>query len=1811
MQTVVLGWFGFSAVWFIPLFWRLVKAALPGGGGLAGPGSIRLWLGFVGVLTASCTLATALTGDATTNALGHALARGFEHVFGHVGTPFAMVALFVVGLPWLVGVRWRQVNAWLDASFGIRFARERGDEEPRGVADLPRAALHRDDDRRVRRAADVQPTTAHTVNSMAPRQNGRYARPTLWKPNDAQRGERRSASAGGAARAAAEPTAPAGWLKPGAQPAAAMATGAAGTAAAGASTAGFAKVAGAAAAASEPAKTAGGAMSAHHAPKTINPPLSVGGAPKAAGPAMTGSGAAKTPPPASAMPAPTIAAAKPAAATMPPSGLSKAERLAAPTGGAAAPLAAPAAAVTSPAAFAPAATGIAKPIGSTAAVAALGKRAQARPAAPDPRFAPRRPATQAAVSAARNRPMTFTPSRQTAGSTPPQPAPRAQTAAPTAETARKRAPANPARAPLYAWHEKPAERIAPAASVHETLRSIEASAAQWTALAGATSTAATPVTARESMAAPAAPSGGAAASAAPDSHAPTSAETAAPNDHASTSAETVAPDGHAPTSAETAAPDGHAPTSAETAAPDGHAPTSAETAAPDGHHASTITEATAPNGHVSATVETSAVAAPAGITQAAPPIAADTCPAGEHVIAAVEPACTSDSAAIGAGAIAHAEAGAAASTAETASPIGADTHIAPSREADRTAQTAPTVPSPAEATPHVDAPHALDVAARALVGNTAATAHGAAAVNGSAQRADTASPAASTSGPPAPVAASAASSDRAAPQPVATAAPASIATSGALGTMKASGAAGPQPSTIAAQRASAIDDTGQPPSTGHSTHAAVSNELGRRPHAAPDAVTPALPPAAAARAAAVPTSASTMQRQALASESGEASQGVARAAAAGDSRETTQVSPAGARPDGAAPSAAVGNPIAPLPDASAITAHEDAPTSAAPDAATPVIAAMDSAMPNAVAPASAIASNAGMSPASASAAAPRMASAPASAAVPNTHPPLPRAAAAVPGVASIGVAAPGVIVTNAATALPAAPGRIASPAGASAVAPGAITPNAASTDVAPAAAPASDVSPNVVPAPAVGANASVPPAGASSAARHVNAPMVASTGAAAPAPSIPSSLPPSTVTSNAERRATTTAPTAAPAGLAPNPVAASSFVAPTTSAAPGQFAPAATAPADSAPAAAEAPPGRVPNPPAGAGFVTPTSPTPGPLPPAAETPAATATLTAPPPGLAPNPPAGADFAATPEAVAHPFGNPSAPAPGAIPESPATAPSVAPTANGAEAPGAPLAFAPSPVPAMPAAPAAADPASAAPAAEPVRPSRPPAPNAFEFHAPAASNVELPTLDLLEPASDTIEAISDEHLAQTGQIIEQRLQEFKVPVTVVGASAGPVITRFEIEPALGVRGSQIVGLMKDLSRGLGLTSIRVVETIPGKTCMGLELPNAKRQMIRLSEILASRQYQHSASQLTIAMGKDITGNPVVTDLAKAPHMLVAGTTGSGKSVAINAMILSLLYKATPEDVRLIMIDPKMLELSVYEGIPHLLAPVVTDMKLAANALNWCVGEMEKRYRLMSALGVRNLASFNQKIRDAAAKEKKLGNPFSLTPEDPEPLSTLPLIVVVIDELADLMMVAGKKIEELIARLAQKARAAGIHLILATQRPSVDVITGLIKANIPTRVAFQVSSKIDSRTILDQMGAESLLGQGDMLFLPPGTGYPQRVHGAFVADEEVHRIVEYLKQFGEPQYEEGILDGPSAEGGTQDLFGEAPDAEADPLYDEAVAFVVRTRRASISSVQRQLRIGYNRAARLVEQMEAAGLVSPMGINGSREVLAPPLPE
>ena len=487
-----------------------------------------------------------------------------------------------------------------------------------------------------------------------------------------------------------------------------------------------------------------------------------------------------------------------------------------------------------------------------------------------------------------------------------------------------------------------------------------------------------------------------------------------------------------------------------------------------------------------------------------------------------------------------------------------------------------------------------------------------------------------------------------------------------------------------------------------------------------------------------------------------------------------------------------------------------------------------------------------------------------------------------------------------------------------------------------------------------------------------------------------------------------------------------------------------------------------------------------------------------------------------------------------------------------------------------------------------------------HGEGGSN-QLPPMSLLLPPKHNPAAVqSEEELLQNSITIEEKLAEFRVKVKVLDAYAGPVITRYEIEPDVGVRGNSVMNLEKDLARSLGVAAIRVVETIPGKTCMGLELPNPKRQTIRLREILESSVFQDNPSKLALALGQDTSGAPVVTDLAKAPHLLVAGTTGSGKSVGVNAMILSMLFKARPEDVRLIMIDPKMLELSIYEGIPHLLAPVVTDMKLAANALNWCVNEMEKRYRLMSHVGVRNLEGYNQKIAQAAAQGRKIANPFSYTPDDPEPLEKLPFIVVVVDEFADLMMVAGKQIEQLIARLAQKARAAGIHLILATQRPSVDVITGLIKANIPTRIAFQVSSKIDSRTVLDQMGAENLLGQGDMLFLPPGTGYPLRVHGAFVADNEVHKVADYWKQFGEPNYVDDILS-PASED-----FQLSGGSERDPLFDQAVEVILRTKKATVSSLQRHLRIGYNKAATLIDQLEAEGVVSAPDHSGKRTILA-----
>jgi S-DNA-T family DNA segregation ATPase FtsK/SpoIIIE len=484
--------------------------------------------------------------------------------------------------------------------------------------------------------------------------------------------------------------------------------------------------------------------------------------------------------------------------------------------------------------------------------------------------------------------------------------------------------------------------------------------------------------------------------------------------------------------------------------------------------------------------------------------------------------------------------------------------------------------------------------------------------------------------------------------------------------------------------------------------------------------------------------------------------------------------------------------------------------------------------------------------------------------------------------------------------------------------------------------------------------------------------------------------------------------------------------------------------------------------------------------------------------------------------------------------------------------------------------------------------------------------LPPLALLDEPEKSLEVLSTDTLEFTSRLIEKKLLDFGVEVKVVAAYPGPVITRYELEPAIGVKGSQIINLVRDLARALSVVSIRVIETIPGKSLMGLEIPNPTRQIVRLSEIMSSQVYADMASPLTLGLGKDIAGNPVVADLQRMPHLLIAGTTGSGKSVGINAMLLSLVYKSPPSQVRLILIDPKMLELSIYEGIPHLLAPVVTDMRQSANALNWCVAEMDRRYKLMNAMGVRNMGGFNQKVRDAVKAKKPLPNPFSATPESPEPLHEMSLIVVVIDELADLMMVVGKKFEELVARLAQKARAAGIHLVLCTQRPSVDVITGLIKANIPTRIAFQVSARVDSRTILDQMGAEALLGQGDMLYLPPGSGFPQRVHGAFVADHEVHKVVDYLKKLAQPQYVESVLEGPDPEEvGEGGLEGE--DGESDPLYDQAVAIVLKTRRASISLVQRHLRIGYNRAARLIEQMERAGMVSPMQTNGNREILVP----
>ncbi|KVZ10677.1 cell division protein FtsK [Burkholderia ubonensis] len=1561
MHTVVLGWFGVSAVWFIPLIWRLAKAMLPGSGGLAGHGSIRLWLGFACVFVASCTLTSPLSG-ADANLLGHALSAGFERVLGHIGTPLAMVVLFFAGLPWLTGIGWQRVAAWLDTSFGLRLSRN-GDDDARGVADLPRSALHRDDERRVRRAGDVQPTTAHTVNAMAPRQNGRFSRPTLWKPDPQARPKTRGQTA---PRAHAEPVAPTGWLKP--------------------------------APTSRPAATPAASPAK---------PSSTSGTAGAAAPAR---------------PAANIQSLRPAPA---------------------------------PLELEPARP---RPAPATPARPAAEPR---RPVAPRATVAPR--PTGAAPARPLSRP------------------PAATTAAPVPPAVPRQRPAVPARAPLYAWTEKPATPITPAPSVHETLRSIEASTAQWASLANAT-----PAEAARAAASmwPAASSG------------LVSVPSAVETDESTRIADDLKADiGHddaivlpAFAPADAAVPEIRSEAHAiVTACVEASAPEATVDAAPGTIAAATDAVADTPiiSGADDAAQEIATGFATTSDTQSVPQTDTPIDLAPWEDIAGTETAnaVPADTPAVDTPSLAP-QADAATTS---AGAIGA--HLQPAESA-KAAQSA------------------IDAAPAVFVG-TAAVAR-----NADAPGADTFTPAGMTSDAP-EVATNVAATQ---------AADASASAAPPLGEVPSDAAQTAPPPKPAAVEASAVT----PASTANVVAPSIADASRAESIAAPEAFT------------SVATTAAT---------------------------ETTtppHASGATAQPAGTL-AAAAPTPVA-TGDASAI---EPAALAAAAAAMTAGPDDTDRAAKSEIAGAglpSSVAVEPAMTPSFASPAA-EPAPAPTAAPAWSTLTNSPAAGAAgLPG----------------ATTQPAVASATAQPSAPSIASGWTVLPTVPPTSAAP-----SPVAPVVSTAPVLSSSTPDTPSlyGLSATSGTAAPSTPAATTSTQAAPTAPVAVPAAAIVDTSARVTPAAAPDSAATTTATPAQPSSMAAAPASVAAPAAVIGGASALTMTTPAAAAAVPAQA---------AARTAAIAIPAVPAATTAASTATATpaATVVGATLTTPATATVAPTHIAVpaATTIAAPDAPAaPAAVPVTPA-APAAA--IVGTSMPGAPTATIAAPTP------------DAAPAAPPPPQPRP---NAFEFHAPATFSVELPTLDLLEPASDDVQTISDEQLAQTGQVIEQRLQEFKVPVTVVGASAGPVITRFEIEPALGVRGSQIVGLMKDLSRGLGLTSIRVVETIPGKTCMGLELPNAKRQMIRLSEILASRQYQHSTSQLTIAMGKDITGHPVVTDLAKAPHMLVAGTTGSGKSVAINAMILSLLYKATPEDVRLIMIDPKMLELSVYEGIPHLLAPVVTDMKLAANALTWCVGEMEKRYRLMSAVGVRNLAGFNQKIRDAEAKEKKIGNPFSLTPEDPEPLSTLPLIVVVIDELADLMMVAGKKIEELIARLAQKARAAGIHLILATQRPSVDVITGLIKANIPTRVAFQVSSKIDSRTILDQMGAESLLGQGDMLFLPPGTGYPQRVHGAFVADEEVHRIVEYLKQFGEPQYEEGILDGPVSEGAAQDLFGDAPDAEADPLYDEAVAFVVRTRRASISSVQRQLRIGYNRAARLVEQMEAAGLVSPMGINGSREVLVP----
>ncbi|KVC53010.1 cell division protein FtsK [Burkholderia pseudomultivorans] len=1783
MHTVVFGWFGVSAVWFLLLFWRLVQAMLPGGGGLAGRGSIRLWLGFAAVFVASCTLTSALSGP-DTNALGHAFAAGFAHVLGPVGTPVAMVVLLFAGLPWLTGIGWRQFAAWVDTSFGVKLSRDRGDDDAHGIADLPRSALHRDDD-------IVQPTTAHTVNSMAPRQNGRYARPTLWKPDPQARPQPRRKTA---PRPPVEPVAPSGWLKPSAPagrtpppPPVPVTTGAMPPPTTG-STASLARAAAnAQVPRPDPAPLPAGFEPVRPRPTAARPAAAAALNKQPAAPR-----AAVTPRPAPATqprpPVRPVGGIGPAATSDP-----SRRRTVTPPPPKRAPLYAWAEKPATPISPAPSVHETLRSIeASTAQWAAMAGAQQPGDAAGAAA------AGVAGIAAAGNgmaAPFSATGSDASVSGISDHAAHRGDQT-----VVREAAPtAHDDDAPIVLDAFAPVEPHGLASTIGAGTATTFGMAAQDAQSGSAVGPHAFASHAdnemHNSVAAPAVPTFDVAPASAPDA-----AIALAPwEDFAGQSVADGSSDALSPAVADArpATPAGSRP-SVEIAQPeadanrhDGIAPASASsvdtveraaetdsTASEDGNGKSNSLGAESNAGGVQP------VAAPAGPVS---PLPASSI--GE----------TSAKAVRGAASIA-AVAVAADPAAETVEPAAAGSVVTkPVADAGSSMQDSvqsAVKPAPASGATAVASTPKSSVAQPFSAATIAATA--AAATPSPADGASGSTPLASAANG-APVATTGSASGPATPASTASTAPIAAMLSPGDSTASTSGSAALTPAANSAPSAATPSSGGSTVSApGSAAPAPAANTISITA-TSDEAATSSTGSAAPVPASAASIAATTSPLGAATAASGS----FAQASASASSAESSPIGVARTAADTIAqPSASAAQTVR-VPSSGG--AAGSAPASVQPTAASSTLAGTSAAIGVARAASGLVSQSpapAAFAPASANA--------------------LPGSTALQPSAAPIADTA-----THTPTAAPtAASGTTMSTHQPSAVAPtrsATIAPPTAQSSGAVSAHPAA-----ATPAPAVPSNrvADIPATATPSAATEttrtaIDAPVVAAPAAIAPMTTGTSASVHSATSSPVTTTGTTAgalAPAAAPVSpAAPTATLSGSPAVPTvptgtpvTPASVETTAPAAVPAASTTPAAATA----LSAAPA-TSFTTAASPALAPANGTASNTAAAATY-----GSTPGAPSAASSGSVPHGVPAP--SIASPAPQS-PLSPATAvaPAFVVAAPASTVPGtnppappvvAPVAAAASvdstaPATAAPSADtAAAAPLPAAPTA-PDTPARQPRPNAFEFHAPASFDVELPTLDLLEPASDDIETISDEHLAQTGQVIEQRLQEFKVPVTVVGASAGPVITRFEIEPALGVRGSQIVGLMKDLSRGLGLTSIRVVETIPGKTCMGLELPNAKRQMIRLSEILESRQYQHSASQLTIAMGKDITGHPVVTDLAKAPHMLVAGTTGSGKSVAINAMILSLLYKATPDDVRLIMIDPKMLELSVYEGIPHLLAPVVTDMKLAANALNWCVGEMEKRYRLMSAVGVRNLAGFNQKIRDAEAKEKKIGNPFSLTPDDPEPLSTLPLIVVVIDELADLMMVAGKKIEELIARLAQKARAAGIHLILATQRPSVDVITGLIKANIPTRVAFQVSSKIDSRTILDQMGAESLLGQGDMLFLPPGTGYPQRVHGAFVADEEVHRIVEYLKQFGEPQYEEGILDGPAADGATQDLFGDAPDAEADPLYDEAVAFVVRTRRASISSVQRQLRIGYNRAARLVEQMEAAGLVSSMGINGSREVLVP----